>query len=180
MISKWKGTLGLVIGVILLMTGCQLQPREVSVYKEGRREYTEQQAQKIVEKSFFEDIDKRKVQGVEFFDEGIIVSYGQMINTQGTAVAGPIGGGAIISGKSRSISTALGSRIYYSSIGNITVYGSARNDRNRYLAYIYHKDGRGLKKVYFLGKEPALEYVDAMYSLVKHYNERQTEEQLQE
>lgn len=129
----------------LLLAGCT--SKEVTVYTSAQQEYSEQQAQKIVERSFYEDIAKERVQAVLFFDEGIILSHGTMTNTSGTAVAAPIGADAIASGKSPLITTELGRRIYYTSIGNITIYGSVKNN-NRYLAYIYHKDGRDLKNLF--------------------------------
>jgi hypothetical protein len=119
------------------------------------------EAIELLERIFHEDYGKQKVESVAIYPKYIILSDGIVSRSDGTAVAAPIGGGAIASGTTKTVTQHAGQRLYFSSLGKSTIH-QRRLRSGRYVVIVRAHDGAELRKVSMRTLTDAERFVDAI------------------
>ena len=107
----------LLLAAMLLLGGCaskivEYQPVAVC----------DAQARSVIEQVLMEQPQRLRPEHVVITDDYVAYGNGVISETNGFASAVPIGDGAIAAGSSRTNSKALQTRIYFNSIGAVTLY----------------------------------------------------------
>lgn len=145
-----------IAALLLLLTGCASKVVEYAPAK-----ISPEQARSIIEQVLMEQPIKARPEQVLFTDEYFGYGSGIISTSNGFASAVPIGGGAIAAGTSVTSSKALQTRIYYNSIGNITLHLR----RGRWIVQTRNMAGTVINKCVVDTQQKAERFVDAMASL---------------
>lgn len=137
----------------LILTGCaskvvEYQPATIS----------DEQARSVIEQVLMEQPQKTRPEQVAFTTEYIAYGNGVVSQTNGFASAVPIGNGAFASGSSTTSSKSLQTRIYFNSIGTVTLYSK----RGRWVVITRNLAGSVLNSSLVDGKSKAQRFVDSM------------------
>lgn len=143
----------IVVAALLLLAGCA---SKVVEYK--ATPITQDQAKSVIEQVLMEQPLKTRPEQVFFTDEYIGYGNGIISATSGFASATPIGAGAIAAGTSKTSSKAVQTRIYFNSIGTVTLY----TKRNRWIVQTRNQAGSVLNSSLVDTQQKAQRFVDAM------------------
>jgi len=148
----------LVLTVLLLLSGCaskivEYQPAAVS----------NAQARSVIEQVLMEQPQKSRPEQVVITDEYIAYGSGVISETNGFASAVPIGNGAFAAGSSRTSSKALHTRIYFNTIGGVTLYSK----RGRWVVITRNQAGSVINSSLVDTQVKAQRFVDAMVHFKK-------------
>ncbi|AGL84525.1 hypothetical protein EDF83_3264 [Pseudomonas protegens] len=143
----------IVIAALLLLTGCVAKVVEYKALP-----ITQSQAESIIEQVLMEQPLKTRPEQVFFTDEYIGYGSGTISATSGFASATPIGVGAIAAGSSKTSSKAVQTRIYFNSIGSVTLYSK----RGRWVVQTRNQAGGVLNSSQVDTQQKAQRFVDAM------------------
>ncbi|NMY41934.1 hypothetical protein HBN76_11490 [Pseudomonas sp. WS 5013] len=119
------------------------------------------EAIELLERIFHEDYGKQKVESVAVYPKYILLGDGIVSSSSGTAVAAPIGSGAIASGTTTTVTQHAGQRLYFSSLGKSTIH-QRRLRSGRYVVIVRAHDGAELRKVSMRTLTDAERFVDAI------------------
>lgn len=143
----------IVVAALLLLAGCA---SKVVEYK--AMPITQDQAKSVIEQVLMEQPLKTRPEQVFFTDEYIGYGSGIISATSGFASATPIGVGAIAAGSSKTSSKAVQTRIYFNSIGTVTLYSK----RNRWVVQTRNQAGSVLNSSLVDTQQKAQRFIDAM------------------
>lgn len=143
----------IVVAALLLLAGCA---SKVVEYKAAP--ITLDQAKSVIEQVLMEQPLKTRPEQVFFTDEYIGYGSGIISATSGFASATPIGVGAITAGSSKTSSKAVQTRIYFNSIGTVTLYSK----RNRWVVQTRNQAGSVLNSSLVDTQQKAQRFIDAM------------------
>ena len=145
-----------IAALMLLLTGCVSKVVEYTPAK-----INPEQAQLVIEQVLMEQPAKTRPEQVLFTDEYFGYGSGIVSTSSGFASAVPFGGGAIAAGTSVTSSKSLQTRIYYNSIGTVTLHLR----RGRWIVQTRNMAGTVINKCVVDTQHKAERFVDAMSSL---------------
>ena len=148
--------------VTLVLAGCG--STQINYSPKPNPGMTRAQAGSVVEQTFYESWGKKRPESVVITDEYLLLSDGIVSKSSGVASSAPIGGGAVAFGSSSTITKAAGQRIYWRSLGQITIH-QRRGRTNRYTLVIRRADGLDTRHVGVASMESAERFIDAMQVL---------------
>lgn len=146
----------LVIAAAVVISGCTAQQLQYA-----SQPIPLDDAKAITEQVLMEQPPKFRPQTVEFTNSYIAINNGVVSQGRGRGMAIPIGDVAVASGRSRSVSKELNSRIYYSSIGNTNLYTKG----SWFIIQIYSLDRLLLQRVYCHNELNAHRFIDSINAL---------------
>lgn len=121
-----------------------------------------EEAVSTVEQVFLEDyVSKQRPDHVLVGPKYIVLTDGVVTTGSARGAAAPIGNGAIAMGSSRSITREASTRLYYQSIGQVTLYSKRFKD-HRYAILIRNTEGATLRRVSTTSKQKAQRFIDAL------------------
>lgn len=124
-----------------------------------------EEAVSTVEQVFLEDyVPAQRPDRVAVGPEYIVLSDGIVTRGSSVGAAAPLGNGAIALGSSQSVTREAGARLYYRSIGQVTLH-ARRFKSNRYAILIRNTEGAVLRRVNTTSQEKALRFIDALERL---------------
>lgn len=150
---------------VLVLSGCGhtrviYTPAPVTSFAEARD---------IVEQVFLEDyVAKQRPQSVTVGDQYILLADGIVTTGSGVASAVPIGNAALAVGSSRAVTREAGLRIYYNSLGDVSLH-SKKFKKNRYAIIIHNTEGATLRRVNTTSLPKAQRFIDALAYLRTTY-----------
>lgn len=138
---------------MLLLGGCaskivEYQPVTVS----------DAQARSVIEQVLMEQPQSLRPEHVAITDDYVAYGNGVISETNGFAATVPIGDWAIAAGSSRTNSKALQTRIYFNSIGAVTLYSK----RSRWVVLPRNQAGSVINSSLVDTQSKAQRFVDAM------------------
>ena len=142
-----------IVTLMLLLSGCASKVVEYTPTK-----ITAEQARSVIEQVLMEQPLKARPEQVVFTDQYIGYGSGIMSTSSGFASAMPIGSGAIASGSSVTSSKSVQTRIYYNSIGTVTLHLR----RGRWIVQTRNMAGTVINKCLVDTQQKAERFVDAM------------------
>jgi len=147
-----------VVGAVLLLSACG----HVRINYSPDATISTEQAVFTIEQVFLEDyVAKQRPDRVLVGDEYIVLADGFVTTGSSLGSAAPIGSGAIAMGSSKSITREAGARIYYKSVGEVTLH-SRRFRENRYAILVRNTEGSVLRRINTTSRQKAQRFVDAM------------------
>lgn len=139
--------------VCMLLTACasttvEYQPAPI----------TDAQARSVIEQVLMEQPLKQRPEQVYFTQEFVGYGSGQISNTSGFGSGVGIGNGALVVGSSVTSSKSVQTRIYYSSIGSVTLYSK----RSRWVVITRNRAGTMINSSLVDTEPKAKRFVDAL------------------
>jgi hypothetical protein len=150
---------GIIVGkplcvlIALLLGGCASKVMEYAAAP-----INDEQAKSVIEQVLMEQPQKTRPEQVVITSDYIAYGHGVMSETSGFASAVPLGNGAFAAGTSRTNSKSLVTRIYFNSIGEVTLYAK----RGRWVVITRSEAGSVLNNVRVDSQVKAQRYVDSM------------------
>lgn len=146
---------------ILLLTGCSATQISYSPEPVSDRE----DAVRIIEQVVMEQPAKYRPGSVLVTDDYIAFDEGFETRTSGFGVGNAIGKNtAIATGTSRSVSKAIGGRIYFNSVAVPNLY----KKRDWYVVDVLDSKSRRLKRIYTLDEKKAEAFIDSFSYFADH------------
>lgn len=150
-----------IVTIIILLTGCASKVVEYTPTP-----ISPEQARSVIEQVLMEQPLKTRPEQVVFTDGYIGYGNGILSTSSGFASAVPLGGGAIAAGNSKTSSKAVQTRIYYNSIGSVSLYSK----RNRWIVQTRSSGGSVMNTSLVDTQKKAERFVDAMVFLKQQYS----------
>lgn len=144
--------------LVMLLSGCASKVVEYRVAA-----ITDEQAQSVIEQVLMEQPQKTRPEQVVITSEYIAYGSGVISQTNGFASAVPIGNGAFAAGSSKTSSKALNTRIYFNSIGTVTLYSK----RGRWVVVTRNQAGTVINSSLVDTEAKAQRFVDSMMHFKK-------------
>ncbi|HEY0288578.1 MAG TPA: hypothetical protein VGC62_16465 [Pseudomonas sp.] len=144
---------------VLILAGCASKVVEYQASP-----ISDQQARSVIEQVLMEQPQKTRPEQVVFTLEYIAYGNGVISETNGFGSAVPVGNSAFAAGSSTTKSKSLQTRIYFNSIGTVTLYSK----RGRWVVITRNRAGSVLISSLVDSQSKAERFVDSMI----HFRDR--------
>lgn len=116
-----------------------------------------------IEQVFYEQPAKHRPESIVVTDDYLGLSSGTMVETKGLGFARGVSGNSLIGiGTSKSYINNIKERIYFNSIGKISLF----QKRGWFIVQIQRSDGHVFRRIYTRDKGKAVNFISAIYYFI--------------